>query len=140
MYERELISENRARLIVVLLVLLATLWGCRDVFGEENVSLRVNRAVCLSPCSAVAMASVPRHKDNRIVALSWYNQEGTFSSSDQRQVDGADAPITWRFNLLDLPDGNYWVIAVIVRVTDGKVEEFSATVPLQVGMDNPYGF
>ena len=65
------------------------------------------------------------HPDNRKLTFTMMMNEIEYSLSE-RQLEGAQAPLRYGFQLRDLPEGDYIAIVKVTRLVEGKVREFTA--------------
>lgn len=81
------------------------------------------------PAPVPAQVEVRVHPNafNRLLIVVLENEE-TYYASTERQLDGASAPVIFRFDFRDLPVGDYFVHVQLVRVVEGKVETHYASI------------
>jgi len=80
------------------------------------VSLRVYPLVIPAGGAAQVTCRIEPHKDNRKLTVEIENY-----TSSTRDLEGADAPVTWVFNFKEIPCGTTRVSCLVERLGGKKV-------------------
>lgn len=111
-------------IMLALSVVGRTASGAPDNDSDENSSaskpltLNVPRSFAMEPALLRALVRVERHADNRLLRV--IIDSGSFYSSSDIQLDGADAPRHHPLTLRALPAGQYCIEAVLFRSSGGQ--------------------
>lgn len=76
------------------------------------VVLQVRPIVLIGRGDIRVEARVPRHADNRLLAIAWVSDHGS-AGSTQRLLEGADAPVLHTLALPSQPPANYFFTATV---------------------------
>lgn len=85
---------------------------------DPAVQILVRPLVMLMRGDIRVEVRVPRHAENRILAISWTSDTGSLGST-MRGLDGEDAPVLHTLNLPGQPAANYVFLASVFD-THGK--------------------
>jgi hypothetical protein len=80
---------------------------------KSQLTLLVRPQLMLQRGDIRLEARVPRHADNRRLAIAWTSDVGS-AGATQRQIDGEDGPVLHVLMLSSQPPANYLFVATVI--------------------------
>lgn len=85
----------------------------------QVVTVSASPEVQLTPGTVDVYVTVPKHPENRALAIIWGNDEGVMGVSEM-SLEGEHSPVPYYRHLERLPPGRYAVHALLLRIREGK--------------------
>jgi hypothetical protein len=124
------------RRVLIALALLAsvTLHGETCIESLELIPKQAAMQQVHGRYSYAVRVRVRPHPEHRLLVLSWDGGSAGAGSS-RRALDGREAPITWTFQMRDVPAGRYLYVATVFD-TRGKLVGRATAQTILVGDDD----
>ena len=115
------------RYMFAVAAVLAALSSAAPLNADEPITVSVYPTVAVARGTARVRIFVERNDQNRW--LNWEVDGPEYYRSSQAQLDGAEAPRSWFYEIKDLPEGSYAIRATVRRSNNSEaVARTSITV------------